>query len=265
MRKVPREEIASRIQDVAHLLDISDILNRKPGVLSGGQQQRVALGRAIVRRPNIFLFDEPLSNLDAHSRAKMRTELSRLHTRLATTMIYVTHDQLEAMTMGEKIVLMNNGRIQQIGDPITIYEKPANRFVAGFFGNPPINFFSGMLETDGTVLLFKTAVFSLAVAQHANTSKLLEYKNKPVIMGIRPEHIYNAPNYVENPLSVEVKAFADVIEPMGPETLVYVTSGEHDYVVRFESHNRVQVGQSLKLYFDMSKSLFFDSETENLI
>ena len=184
MRNVSANIIEEMVTSTSQLLAIEDILNCKPYLLSGGQQQRVALGRAIVRRPNIFLFDEPLSNLDAHLRAKMRTELSRLHTRLATTMIYVTHDQVEAMSMGEKIAVMNHGKIQQLADPITIYEKPANKFVAGFFGNPPINFVEGTIKGDKESLFFKSEHWNF-VLPDSKKDPLVPYLNKKSYYGVK--------------------------------------------------------------------------------
>jgi len=214
MHNVPKPVIKNLVEETADLLGLRDILNSKPRLLSGGQQQRVALGRAIVRKPKIFLFDEPLSNLDAHLRAQMRTELSRLHTRLATTMLYVTHDQLEAMSMGEKIVVMNMGRIQQIADPITIYERPANKFVAGFFGTPPINFFQGSVVTNGRKMFFESKGVRFPVPEDKRQA-LSSYNSQDVYMGIRPEQISNNPSGLKKSLFA-VTAFAEVIEPLGP-------------------------------------------------
>ncbi|MCD6459617.1 ABC transporter ATP-binding protein [bacterium] len=264
MRKVPVNVINDMVTSTAKLLAIEDILGCKPRLLSGGQQQRVALGRAIVRRPNIFLFDEPLSNLDAHLRSKMRTELSRLHTRLATTMIYVTHDQVEAMSMGEQIAVMNHGRIQQLADPITIYEKPANKFVAGFFGNPPINFFEGILTLKNDGLRFKSEDWDFPIPDFKKDT-LVPYKDKKVIMGLRPEHITGQDIIKTEYESSQIQAHVEVIEPMGFETLVYFSSGTHDFVVRFESNVNFSVAQVAKLNFCLEKSLFFDAETENII
>lgn len=260
MQKIPRTVIKQRVEEISSLLGIKDILKSKPRFLSGGQQQRIALGRAIIRYPDLFLFDEPLSNLDTHLRAKMRTELSRLHTRLNTTMIYVTHDQLEAMSMGDRIAVLNNGRIQQITDPVAIYENPANKFVAGFFGSPPINFFEGKIIDYKDRLCFSSKGLNIPVPL-VKINALSKYKNKKVFMGIRPEHIFLKSTHSDS----IVTAFIEVIEHMGVETLVYFGTGEHDFVVRFDSNKQFEVGENVSLFFDMDKSLFFDYNTETTI
>lgn len=264
MRGVPRSTIKKLIQETAGLLGIQDILQRKPGLLSGGQQQRVALGRAIVRHPKVFLFDEPLSNLDAHLRAQMRTELSRLHTRLATTMVYVTHDQLEAMSMGEKIAVMNMGQIQQVADPITIYERPANKFVAGFFGTPPINFFHGNIVLEDNKLWFESKGLRFPVPE-LKYAPLREYGSTEVIMGIRPEQITCDTSLINKDAIFELTAYIEVIEPLGSETIVYLTYENHDFVARLDTHRKVSVGDRLNIFFNMDKSLFFDRRSEKTI
>lgn len=265
LRKMPKEEIHTLVNTTAALLGISDILKNKPFKLSGGQQQRVALGRAIVRRPRIFLFDEPLSNLDAHLRAQMRTELSRLHTRLATTMIYVTHDQLEAMSMGEKIVVMNNGHIQQIGDPLTIYNYPANKFVAGFFGNPPINFFYGeLIEKDNN--MFFASKHILFPIPESKAYTLSQHTGSNMIMGIRPEQLSNTPQHLgDTAKPFKMKASVEVVEPLGPETLVYLSHKNHDFVARLDSWAAYKVSDQIDIFFNLDKALFFDQKTEETI
>ncbi len=264
MHHMDAGEIHSLVTETAQLLGIEDILNHKPRLLSGGQQQRVALGRAIVRRPQVFLFDEPLSNLDAHLRAKMRTELSRLHTRLATTMVYVTHDQIEAMSMGEKIAVMNKGKLQQVADPITIYDRPANKFVAGFFGNPPINFFEGdLIAKDGT-LFFVTGDMSFPIPP-MRYDGLKPFVNRRLVMGMRPEDIIVGQGNKPSQYGLYVASSVEVIEPMGFETIVYFSAGIHDFVARFEAHSEFEVNQQVKLFFSMEKSLLFDKETEEII
>ncbi len=264
MHHMDPAKIRLLVTETAQMLGIEDILHQKPRLLSGGQQQRVALGRAIVRRPQLFLFDEPLSNLDAHLRAKMRTELSRLHTRLEATMVYVTHDQIEAMSMGEKIAVMNKGKIQQVADPITIYDRPANKFVAGFFGNPPINFFEGELVSRDNNLFFATGdlLFPIPVARYAGLERFV---NRQLVMGMRPENIVVGEGKKNGHCGLYVSSSVEVIEPMGCETIVYFSAGVHDFVARFEAHTEFIVNEQAKLFFSMEKSLLFDKETEQII
>ncbi len=257
MRKYPKPEIQQRVNQAAEILGIKDMLDRKPKALSGGQRQRVALGRAIVRRPKVFLFDEPLSNLDANLRVQMRTEISRLHKQLETTMIYVTHDQIEAMSMGDRIVVMKSGIVQQVDSPLTIYNKPANKFVASFIGSPTMNFFNGRL-IDGGVMTFQLngGAFTMPLVPQ-DAKRLAPRSNCEVTLGIRPEHIAARPQ--ENhttPVSVKI----EVTEPVGNEIFVYFKIGQSpdQYVSRIPSDIQPESGKSFQLYFDTSKLHFFD-------
>lgn len=265
LRKVPKPEIERRVKEAARILGIESLLNRKPKELSGGQRQRVAVGRAIVRKPKVYLFDEPLSNLDAKLRVQMRTELSKLHTRLQTTMIYVTHDQVEAMTLGDRIVVMRDGVIQQVDDPITIYHKPRNLFVAGFIGSPPMNFIDvRVVEKDGEIYLQEDAENpSFEVKVLPDQMKLLkEYKDKKVVFGIRPEDVYDKLYYPNPQPEHVIKAKVDVVEPLGSETYVYLNTGNNTIVARFESMAQVKVDQQVEVVLDMKKAHTFNKETE---
>ena len=264
LRKYPAAEIKQRVNEAADILGIQQLLERKPKQLSGGERQRVAVGRAIVRKPKVFLFDEPLSNLDAKLRVQMRAELSKLHTRLQATMMYVTHDQTEAMTMGEKIVVMKDGYIQQIADPKTLYDKPVNKFVAGFIGSPSMNFVEGIIEEKKGGLFFNEENFEVRIPE-AIAEKLKGMNDKEIIMGIRPEDIYDkvyAPNAgVDSTLAATV----EVVENMGSENLVYLTTGKTPFIAKMDSDADVQVNQELELVFDMNKAHFFDIETEKAV
>lgn len=262
MRKYPKEEIRQRVYQAAEILGIKDFLERKPKALSGGQRQRVALGRAIVRRPKVFLFDEPLSNLDANLRVQMRTEISRLHKQLETTMIYVTHDQIEAMSMGDRIVVMKDGIVQQIDTPLAIYNKPANKFVAGFIGSPTMNFFSGHISTStsGTLLFQRSSGdFSLPLSPH-HLPSVESYQNKEIILGIRPEYISAKPH---DSHTQKVSVHVLVREPVGNEIFIYFTIGNSNdqYVARIAAHVDVPVGKMFDVYVDTSKLHFFDAAT----
>ena len=264
LRKYPKDEIDKRVREAADILSIEPYLNRKPKELSGGQRQRVAVGRAIVRKPKAFLFDEPLSNLDAKMRVQMRAEISKLHTRLSSTMIYVTHDQVEAMTMGDRIVVMKDGVIQQVAPPMELYDQPANKFVAGFIGSPPMNFFEGTIEQKAGHLVFNEHNGSLQIEdQHA--SKLTSYVGKDVVFGIRPEDIEDVLN-VTNPNPAEqLAAKVEVVEPMGAETFLYLNTGKASFICRMETRNKVEVGKDLSLEFNMKKAHFFDKDTGDAI
>ncbi|AXA37056.1 MAG: sn-glycerol-3-phosphate ABC transporter ATP-binding protein UgpC [Candidatus Sumerlaea chitinivorans] len=263
LRKVPREERKRRVREAAEILDIVHLLDRKPKALSGGQRQRVAVGRAIVRQPKVFLFDEPLSNLDAKLRVQMRTEISKLHMRLQATMIYVTHDQVEAMTMGDRIVVMKDGVVQQVDDPISLYDHPINRFVAGFIGSPPMNFMEGTLVEDNG-LVFNEGMIQVRIPEKYYEA-LKPYAGKRVIFGIRPEDIYDPSYGTELPNKQEVTATVEVIEPMGSEIYLYLTTGKTPFVARVEPHVKAEVEEKRKLYFNMDKAHFFDVETEKSI
>ncbi|MFP4382243.1 MAG: ABC transporter ATP-binding protein [Candidatus Sumerlaeia bacterium] len=264
LRKFKKDEIDRRVREAAQILGIEELLDRKPKALSGGQRQRVAVGRAIVRQPKVFLFDEPLSNLDAKLRVQMRTEISKLHARLQATMVYVTHDQVEAMTMGERIVVMLDGTVQQCADPITLYEKPTNKFVAGFIGSPPMNFVDGQLTESGGTMYFQEGAFQIELSDRLK-KKMDAFGKKNVTMGIRPENIHD-PDFIGNlPESAKIEAQVEVIEPMGSETHVHISSGTANIVARLESHYRADMGQMVELMLDMSKAHFFDQETGKTI
>ncbi len=264
LRRFPKAEIDRRVKDAADILGISPLLDRKPKALSGGQRQRVAVGRAIVRKPRVFLFDEPLSNLDAKMRVQMRTEISKLHTRLQSTMVYVTHDQVEAMTMGDRIVVMKNGVIQQIADPLTLYEKPDNKFVAGFIGSPPMNFMEGKIIKKNTGWIFDEGKAQLKIVEEM-IPQVSPYVGKKVIFGIRPENIYDKLFIGSAPPENTVTATVEVIEPMGAEVYLYLTTGIHSFIARVDAHDRAEVNQDIEMVFNMARGHFFDCETEKII
>ncbi|MBC7188094.1 MAG: sn-glycerol-3-phosphate ABC transporter ATP-binding protein UgpC [Calditrichaeota bacterium] len=263
LRKYPKKEIEQRVHEAAEILGIRDLLDRKPKALSGGQRQRVAVGRAIVRKPKVFLFDEPLSNLDAKMRVQMRAELSKLHGRLETTMIYVTHDQVEAMTMGDKIVVMKDGVIQQIADPLTLYNRPKNKFVAGFIGSPAMNFFEGrIMQQDG--LWFDAGAMRLRIPS-AFMPTLKSYLDREMIFGIRPEDIHLS-EYAEHVREASKAACTvEVVEPMGNEIFLYLSCGRNSMVARIPARREPAVGEKMDVVFDMSKVHFFDKNTEEAV
>jgi multiple sugar transport system ATP-binding protein len=264
LRKYPKPEIERRVKETAEILGLKKFLNRRPKDLSGGERQRVAVGRAIVRKPTVFLFDEPLSNLDANLRAQMRTEIHKLHLRLQTTMIYVTHDQIEAMTMGDRITVMKNGTIQQLADPLTIYDHPANKFVAGFIGTPPMNFMSGrIIKKDGR-LYFDEGKFQVKLLEKTY-EKIKDYIGKEIIFGIRPEDIYDKLFTSLATAENIVRVFCEVVEPMGSEVYLHLNTGKDIFIARVGAHDRPPINQEMDLVFDMSKVHFFDKETENTI
>jgi multiple sugar transport system ATP-binding protein len=265
LRKMPKAEINSRVQEAAKILGITPLLERKPKALSGGQRQRVALGRAIVREPKVFLMDEPLSNLDAKLRVQMRTEITKLHQKLATTFIYVTHDQTEAMTMGTRIVVMKDGYVQQIDSPQMLYDSPNNVFVGGFIGTPPMNFFDKVfLQKDGSDLYAVVEDTKLKVP--AERVKLIKegYVGKEVIMGVRPENIYDEQKKLDKMSDSVIEAKVEVVELMGSETYLYLKVGnkENNITARVEPKSPSRTGDSIKVAFDMSTIHFFDAETE---
>ena len=264
LKHYPKPEIKKRVSEAAEILSINHLLERRPKELSGGERQRVAVGRAIVRKPSVFLFDEPLSNLDAKLRVQMRTEINKLHQRLLTTMIYVTHDQTEAMTMGDRIAVMHKGVIQQISDPITIYDKPANKFVAGFIGSPPMNFLEGKIIKLQDALYFDEGRFKVKVVKEM-ASKVQSYVDKKIIFGIRAEDIYDRLFVSDAPPENTVKVTCEVVEPMGSEVYLYLTTGKHSFIARVSAHNRPEINQDMDLVFDMSKVHFFDPNTEKTI
>ncbi|MCE9653972.1 ABC transporter ATP-binding protein [Clostridium celatum] len=263
LRKVPKAEIEQKVTEAAKILDIEHLLKRKPKALSGGQRQRVALGRAIVRHPKVFLMDEPLSNLDAKLRVQMRTEIIKLYRKLQTTFIYVTHDQVEAMTMGTRIVVMKNGIIQQVDTPQNIYNYPANLFVAGFIGSPQMNFLNGKIEKEGNDIV---AIFenNRIVLPKENAEKLVSagYVGKTVTLGIRPEHLSDDKELIAaNPNSI-VKGNVEVIELMGAESYIYTKCGQSSMNIRVEGTTSLQIGEVADLYLRAERLHVFDKETE---
>jgi multiple sugar transport system ATP-binding protein len=264
LRKYPKSEIDTRVKESAEILGIKNLLHRRPRELSGGQRQRVAVGRAIVRKPKVFLFDEPLSNLDAKMRVQMRTELNKLHIRLQATMIYVTHDQTEAMTMGNRIVVMKDGDIHQVADPISLYDKPVNKFVAGFIGSPPMNFVTGKILKKEDGFYFTDHAFSVKIVEDMY-DKIASFEGGDIVFGIRPEDIYDKLFVSEASPCNTVKAVVEIVEPMGAEVFLYVKAGNSSLIARVGGHNKPEVSQDMNLVFDMSKVHFFDKETENVI
>jgi multiple sugar transport system ATP-binding protein len=264
LRKYPKSEIDKRVKEAAKILGIEHLLDRKPKELSGGQRQRVAVGRAIVRNPKVFLFDEPLSNLDAKFRVQMRTEISKLHRKLGATMIYVTHDQIEAMTMGDRIVVMKDGIIQQIDTPLNLYNFPKNKFVAGFIGSPSMNFIEGeIVLEDGLKFVESADGLKLSIPEE-HQDKLKNYIGKKVIFGIRPEHIYD-PLYTQIQTGERIRVLVDVVEPMGNEIYIYFATPTAQCVARIPAHEEPEVGSLKELVIDMRKAHFFDKETEESI
>jgi len=265
LRKTKPAEINKRVQNAASILGIEDLLERRPKTLSGGQRQRVAVGRAIVRQPKVFLFDEPLSNLDAKMRTQMRTEITKLHQQLQTTMIYVTHDQVEAMTMGHRIVVMNHGVVQQIDEPQIVYREPTNLFVAGFLGSPPMNLIHGHIRRVKNRLTFQeigdgtlTKVFD-----ETETAFLEPWLEKPIILGVRPEDLEMAPADAK-PGSADLQALVDLIEPMGAETVLYLQTGEHPAVCRvMEMLDQHGLGHRMQFNIKPDRLHLFDPETTN--
>ncbi len=260
LRKYSKSEIETRVKEAAKILGIEQLLDRKPKALSGGQRQRVAVGRAIVRKPKVFLFDEPLSNLDAKLRVQTRIEISKLHSRLETTMVYVTHDQVEAMTMGDRIVVMKDGLVQQMDTPLNLYHHPANKFVAGFIGSPAMNFIPGKVLRNGG-LKFQCEQFAFPIPQRFEPS-LGNHVGEEVVFGIRPEDIHLAGDAVGLQETAETPGVVEVVEPMGSEIYLYVNLGATSLVARINSRTEPPIGSQLPLTFDMSKSHFFSAQTE---
>ena len=260
MRKFPKPEIEKRVREAAEILGIQELLKRKPRQLSGGQRQRVAVGRAIVRHPQVFLFDEPLSNLDAKLRVQMRVELKRLHDRLETTAIYVTHDQVEAMTLGDRVVVMKDGLIQQVGEPLELYGHPANKFVAGFIGSPAMNFAEiTVSEEAGSVVVSNSGM--RFVLSPARAERLRAYKGQTMTMGVRPEDLMLA----TDGKGQRFKATVDVVEPLGSEILLDVKVGPNVMVARVEPTLRARVHDVIELAVDPDRLQFFDAKTEAAI
>ena len=262
LRKFGNDEIDHRVQDAAGILGIADLLDRRPKELSGGQRQRVAVGRAIVRKPKVFLFDEPLSNLDAKLRVQMRAEISKLHAQIGATMIYVTHDQVEAMTMGDRIVVMKEGIVQQIDQPLHLYNYPRNKFVAGFIGNPGMNFFHGKIVADHRGdLVFDDGVLNLRLL--SQVKKVLEKRvDHEVILGIRPEHIRNPETMGRDTPLETISARVEVVEPMGNDVFLYLNTGTSSFIARVEPDHVPDVQDEVSLAVAVDKIHFFDETSE---
>ena len=265
LAKKKKDFISETVGRTSKALGLDQMLERKPQALSGGQRQRVALGRAIVRNPIVFLFDEPLSNLDAKMRVQMRSEISRLHGQLGSTMIYVTHDQIEAMTMGDRICVMKDGQIMQVADPLTLYRQPENLFVAGFIGSPPMNLLKGKVVRQNGGLVFVEAADqnTVSVPLQGNLEPLAgRYLDKPVILGIRPEHITEE---TKEGSHVPVSSTVDIAEPMGSESLVYLKAGTGNFIAKIHGERLFHQGEQVTVHVNTDKIHLFDSETENIV
>ena len=265
LRKVPKDQIDKMVKEAAKILDLTPLLDRKPKALSGGQRQRVAMGRAIVRNPKVFLMDEPLSNLDAKLRGQMRVEISKLHQRLQATIIYVTHDQTEAMTLGTRIVVMKDGVIQQVDTPQNLYEKPQNLFVAGFMGSPQMNFLDAVVRINGTAVTLEVAGQSIPLPP-AKAKKLIDggYNGKTVVMGIRPEDVYDSEMFIETAKCV-FSSTIKVYELLGAEVFLYFDLGEFPMTARVDPRSNARPGDTVRFAFDVEKIHVFDKETEQVI
>jgi multiple sugar transport system ATP-binding protein len=276
LRKVPKDEIQKKVEEAAKILDLTHLLDRKPKAMSGGQRQRVAMGRAIVRQPKVFLLDEPLSNLDAKLRAQMRTEISKLHKKLGTTFIYVTHDQTEAMTLGDRIVVMKDGFIQQIDVPQNLYERPCNKFVAGFLGSPQMNFIDAELKQTVDGIYFvefgsdgskssRGVKYQVAIPQEKENDKLSAYVNKEVIMGIRPENISDDPNVIMYATTGVINCDVEITEMMGAETYLYLNCEGSSLTARVAPTSTAKPQDTIQVVLDPMKIHLFDKETEKTI
>ena len=263
LRKVPKDEIDKKVREAAKILDLEKLLDRKPKALSGGQRQRVAMGRAIVRNPKVFLMDEPLSNLDAKLRVQMRIEISKIHQRLGATIIYVTHDQTEAMTLGTRIVVMKDGVVQQVDTPQHLYEQPGNLFVAGFMGSPQMNFLDAQIAEKGGDLIAKVGEYDIVIpAAKAKVLKDGGYVGKTVVLGIRPEDIHDSQMFIEASPSAPMTSTVKVYELLGAEVFLYFDVNGTQVTARVDPRTNSKTGDTIKFAFDMEKSHFFDKETE---
>ena len=264
LRKVPKDQIDKAVREAARILDLEKLLDRKPKALSGGQRQRVAMGRAIVRNPKVFLMDEPLSNLDAKLRVQMRIEISKIHQRLGATIIYVTHDQTEAMTLGTRIVVMKDGVVQQVDTPQNLYQKPGNLFVAGFMGSPQMNFLDCVISEKGgnTVATIGNEHEVIVPAAKAKVLKDKGYIGKKVVLGIRPEDIHDSQMFIEASPSVPMTSTVKVYELLGAEVFLYFDVNGTQVTARVDPRTNSKTGDTIKFAFDMEKSHFFDKETE---
>jgi len=269
LRKVPKEEIERKVNEAAKILDLSHLLERKPKAMSGGQRQRVALGRAIVRSPKVFLLDEPLSNLDAKLRAQMRTEISKIHKKLGTTFIYVTHDQTEAMTMGDRIVCMKDGFIQQVDTPQNLYENPVNKFVAGFLGSPMMNFIDATLKEEYGQFIVefgsRTQKYQIIVPESKSVPELSQYVGKEIILGIRPESIHDEEMYLSNATTGIINADVEITEMMGAETYLYLLCEGVSMTARVSPRSTARPGDNIRVALDPNRIHIFDKETEKAI
>lgn len=267
LRHMPKAEIDARVNEAAEILGISHLLDRRPKALSGGQRQRVAVGRAIVRKPKVFLFDEPLSNLDAKMRVHMRLELAKLHNRLRTTIIYVTHDQLEAMTLASHVALMREGTVQQVAPPLELYNAPKNKFVAGFIGNPPMNFIEAQVLKEGKGLKLVIGKKGRAALELTNgiSKSLSPYAGKKIIMGIRPEDIFDKVYYHGDAKGRTISSTVEVVEPMGAEKYLYLSSNGDSLVARVNPDNMAHVKQEIDVVFKLENAKFFDADTDVVI
>ncbi len=269
LRKLPATEIDARVREAAAMLGLGDYLQRRPKALSGGQRQRVAVGRAIVRKPKVFLFDEPLSNLDAKMRVTTRTEISKLHARLGATMIYVTHDQVEAMTMGDRICVMRDGDIMQVAEPLVLYNHPVNLFVAGFIGSPPMNFFRGTIRRAGSQLAFvegnergSTLTLGLTDALSAQADGHID---RPIVLGIRPENIQDTLTLASPDPARTAEVKVEISEPMGAETYLYLDTAATSFIARVRPTDRFEPGHRIKVTFDLDHAHLFDATTERAL
>jgi multiple sugar transport system ATP-binding protein len=266
LRKVPKDEIERKVKDAAKILDLSHLLDRKPKAMSGGQRQRVALGRAIVRNPQVFLLDEPLSNLDAKLRAQMRTEIAKLHKSLGTTFIYVTHDQTEAMTMGDRIVVMKDGIIQQIDTPQALYERPGNKFVAGFLGSPQMNFIDAVLRKGNTYYVEfgdQKKKYQIEIPAAKVTNDLAKYVDKEVILGIRPEALHDDEMFLSNASTGIVDCDVEITEMMGAETFLYLNCAGVSMTARVDPRSTAKPQDRIKIAMDPNKIHLFDKDADN--
>lgn len=265
LRGYSKNEIDARVKEAAEILNIGHLLERKPKQLSGGQRQRVAVGRAIVRKPKVFLFDEPLSNLDAKLRVQMRAELKKLHERLQSTMIYVTHDQVEAMTMGDRICVMKDGFIQQVSGPISLYDKPKNKFVAGFIGTPPMNFMDVEVKERGENLFLNEGMFELKIPSMLN-EHVAKHSGKKLVLGIRPEDIYDKLFYTLGPKDGNIfSSTVEVVEPLGSEIYLHLNTGKNTLVAKVDPHNQAKSNQVMELVVNMNKIHLFSAENGDAI
>ena len=263
LRKVPKDQIDKAVREAARILDLEKLLDRKPKALSGGQRQRVAMGRAIVRNPKVFLMDEPLSNLDAKLRVQMRIEISKIHQRLGATIIYVTHDQTEAMTLGTRIVVMKDGVVQQVDTPQHLYEQPGNLFVAGFMGSPQMNFLDAQIAEKGGDLIAKVGEYDIVIpAAKAKVLKDGGYVGKTVVLGIRPEDIHDSQMFIEASPSAPMTSTVKVYELLGAEVFLYFDVNGTQVTARVDPRTNSKTGDTINFAFDMEKSHFFDKETE---